>query len=136
MRKLPQLPASEPGVKKDRVLIVDSERLMSRVTKRILEDQGYSIDEVSSPADAFETIVRHQYRCVLIDDSIDDVELKNFLSAARDVVGYRAPVVILSDHAFRLDAAVSPVVFLPKPFTYDELVDLLALLGDGQSIRP
>lgn len=126
MRKLPQLPSSQPDLKKGRVLVVDTERLMARVTRRILEDQGYMIDEAQSPAEAFENLIRRHYRCVVIDDSVDDVELKGFLSSVRNVVGYRETIVILSDRTFRVNANVAPVVFLQKPFTYDELVGLFA----------
>jgi DNA-binding response OmpR family regulator len=127
MRKLPQIPPSQPGIK-DRVLVVDSERLMARVTRRILEDQGYVIDEALSTAEAFEAMVRCHYRSILIDDSIDEIEMKGFLGAIRKLVGYQEPIVILSDRTFHIDPKITPVVFLQKPFTYDELVNLLELI--------
>ena len=115
-----------------RVLVVDDEPMIRRTVVRMLTEAGVEIAEAASGG---EVIARHRagerYDVVLSDVRMPGGDGP---TAARDVRA-RAPatrIVLMSGHAGALDLDEPGLIdaFLPKPFTFEQL--LAAVRGQPQ----
>lgn len=114
-----------------RLLIVDDSRAMRafvRGSLRGLED--CEIDEASSGFEALRLLPRTNYKVVITDINMPDInglELIKFVRASerhRDV-----PIIIISTHSSKQDQEkaleLGATVFLPKPFTPPDIIKVV-----------
>ncbi len=117
-----------------RLLIVDDSRAMRAYVRGSL--RGFvdcEIDEASSGFEALRLLPRTDYKVVITDINMPDInglELIKFIRASerhRDV-----PIIIISTHSSKQDQEkaleLGASVFLPKPFTPPDIVDVVASL--------
>jgi CheY-like chemotaxis protein len=110
----------------ERVLVIDDEKSVAQVVKRLLEPYGYSVIIAGDPADVLDRVQDGSSVDLLVTDY--DMPLMNGLDLAREVKTARPDLPILlitglSDDATpdRLrDAGVAAVI--DKPFTGSDLV--------------
>src|SRR5689334_5399536 len=107
-----------------RILLVEDDPALSREILRALAGDGREADHVARLADAFEAIVLHPYRLVLLDRRLPDGEGLHLIPAARSRVS--PPVIIVltardevADRIEGLDAGADD--YLVKPFALAEL---------------
>ena len=115
-----------------RLLIVDDSRAMRAFVRGSL--RGFvdcEIDEASSGFEALRLLPRTDYKMVITDINMPDInglELIKFVRASerhRDV-----PIIIISTHSSKQDQEkaleLGASAFLPKPFTPPEIVNVVA----------
>ena len=119
-----------------RLLIVDDSRAMRAFVRGSL--RGFvdcEIDEASSGFEALRLLPRTDYKMVITDINMPDInglELIKFVRASerhRDV-----PIIIISTHSSKQDQEkaleLGASAFLPKPFTPPEIVNVVASFID------
>jgi len=111
-----------------RILVVDDEPVVLRCCQRILEDQGHTVHLVGSADEAITVMEDEPFEILLVDikmpirDGIDLVrEIKEKWPQTSVVVmtGYATPGTIRKSRSQRADK------FIAKPFTPDELLEIL-----------
>jgi two-component system cell cycle sensor histidine kinase/response regulator CckA len=109
------------------ILVVDDERITRRVAYRILSEEGYRVFEAASADEAMSVLeMAHRYIHLVVLDVVmplvDGVELGRRMlenwPSLRLLYMSAHPAEVLAEHGLpNLD-----VLFLAKPFTYDELL--------------
>jgi ATP-dependent Lon protease len=111
-----------------RILVVDDEPVVLRCCQRILEDQGHTVHLVGSADEAITVMEDEPFEILLVDikmpirDGIDLVrEIKGKWPQTSVVVmtGYATPGTIRKSRSVKADR------FISKPFTPDELLEIL-----------
>jgi two-component system, sensor histidine kinase and response regulator len=113
------------------ILVVDDDRAVVSLLCAILEDEGYAVMSANDGKQALVMARANRPDLVLTDVMMpffSGVQLCIALSA--DPRTQTIPVVLMSaGHARTIRAACPTAHFLPKPFVYDELLDLIARLA-------
>jgi len=111
-----------------RILVVDDEPIVLTCCQRILEDQGHTVHLVGSADEAITVMEDEPFEILLVDikmpirDGIDLVrEIKGKWPQTSVVVmtGYATPGTIRKSRSVKADR------FISKPFTPDELLEIL-----------
>lgn len=108
-----------------RILIIDDERLVSNMIRKLLTGHGYSVDACYDGRTGIEQAKRLTYDLVLLDWQMPDVDGVTVLRELR-AAALTSPVIMLTsrdearDKAFVLDAGADDYVV--KPFEVDELL--------------
>jgi len=111
-----------------RILVVDDEPIVLTCCQRILEDQGHTVHLVGSADEAITVMEDEPFEILLVDikmpirDGIDLVrEIKERWPQTSVVVmtGYATPGTIRKSRSVKADR------FISKPFTPDELLEIL-----------
>jgi DNA-binding response OmpR family regulator len=108
-----------------RILLVEDDPALAREIVRALEREHWSLDHVSSLADAFEAVVQFPYRAVLLDRTLPDGDGIALIPAARSRAS-RPSIIFLTardeiaDRIEGLDAGADD--YLVKPFALEELL--------------
>jgi two-component system, cell cycle sensor histidine kinase and response regulator CckA len=131
------VPFPAPGTT---ILVVDDERITRRVAYRILSEEGYRVFEAASADEAMSVLdMAHRYIHLVILDVVmpvvDGVELGRRMlekwPTLRLLYMSAHPAEVLAQHGLsNLD-----VLFLAKPFTYDELLGKVAEALDRRRVR-
>ena len=114
-----------------RVLVVDDEEGVRRVTARMLERKGYRVRQASDGEEALEmlSVPGGEADLVLTDLMMRGMGGAELITRLSDRLP-TLPIVCMSGHAAdeasRRQAASGAVTFLPKPFTSNELFQVLA----------
>ncbi|MCS7276146.1 MAG: response regulator transcription factor [Dehalococcoidia bacterium] len=115
-----------------RVLVVEDERRLAQVVRRVLEEEGHSVDLAYDGEEALSLAVDGSYDVIVLDillPKVDGVEVCRSLRRARVDV----PVLMLTaldsveDRVRGLDAGADD--YLPKPFAFQELLARIRALG-------
>ncbi len=109
------------------VLIVEDHRWLRDALRLLLEDEGYRVSCAASGRDALEDAARLVPDLVLTDIDMPEMtgpELRRALLAA----GIATPVVFMSGNASAasIAAATAADAYIVKPFSIDDLLDVLA----------
>jgi signal transduction histidine kinase/CheY-like chemotaxis protein len=143
---LPQAQAHSSGVEHTvaerpvtaaRVLVVDDEAQIRDVVRAILEDRGFQVRTAESTRAALSLLSTEKFDVLCTDIVMPDLSGKRLVDELRQIEP-TLPVVVCS--AYGSDGEVSArvqrgeVLFLAKPFTSDDLVDVVcrALARDHQ----
>ena len=103
-----------------RLLLVDNDRAVLRVTSRLLREAGYQVVEASTAKQAIELLgAEEPFTCavldVVLDDAIDGMEIVKWIKANHPAMH----IVIASGKlGFTPPAGVT---FLRKPYSIDEM---------------
>ena len=115
-----------------RVLVVEDERRLAQVVRRVLEEEGHNVDLAYDGEEALSLAVDGSYDVIVLDillPKVDGVEVCRSLRRARVDV----PVLMLTaldsveDRVRGLDAGADD--YLPKPFAFQELLARIRALG-------
>lgn len=129
---------SFPGLQNARILVVDDERLVLSVVRRMLERTGAQVVTANSPFEAQQSFdaANEPFDLVLTDivmPGLDGVGLVSRLHASRP----RQPVVFMTGWSSHTSSgATLPGPLVTKPFTSEELLGtlnqvLIGALSDG-----
>ncbi len=115
-------------------LVVDDSRVVRKVARRILEQNGFAVKEAENGADALELCRRGLPRCVLLDWNMPVMNGLAFLKALRAEFGPERPLVLFctteNERSFIAEAlAQGAQEYIMKPFDTDILVGKFTQLG-------
>ncbi len=111
-----------------RILVADDEPIVLNCCQRILKDQGHTVHLVGSADEAITAMEDEPFEILLVDikmpirDGIDLIrEIKDKWPETSVIVmtGYSTPETIRKSRSVRADK------FIAKPFTPDELLEIL-----------
>jgi DNA-binding response OmpR family regulator len=111
-----------------KILVVDDEPIVLNCCQRILQDQGHAVHLVGSADEAITAMEDEPFEILLVDimmpvrDGIDLIrEIKEKWPETSIIVmtGYSTPETIRKSRSARADR------FISKPFTPDELLEIL-----------
>lgn len=122
-----------------RLLVVDDDLAVARLTAMVLQQLGFEVDLVSGGAEALRALEAVRYRLVVVDLTMPDLDGVTVLQCAR-ASGHRTPFVLtsgcpreeveqrLNEHDF--------AGYLQKPYRMEQLVRLLRQLLDDVAQVP
>jgi two-component system chemotaxis response regulator CheY len=115
-------------------LVVDDSRVVRKVARRILENNGFTVEEAEDGAVALEACRRARPGCVLLDWNMPVMTGIEFLQALRKEFGPDDPPVVFctteNDISFIEKAIASGAQeYIMKPFDEDLLVGKFAQIG-------
>jgi two-component system chemotaxis response regulator CheY len=117
-----------------RCLVVDDSRVVRKVARRILEGQGFSIEEAEDGSLALAACRRQLPDCVLLDWNMPVMNGIEFLYALRKEFGPDQPIVLFctteTDMAM-IEQAIEGGAqeFIMKPFDEEILLGKFAQVG-------
>ena len=110
-----------------KILVVDDELVICRGCRMILEGLGHSVETCMTCSEGINAINKNQYDLVLLDLKLPDKDGTELLKAARQT--NRNHIIVMSGYATVQSAINSmklgAVDYLPKPFTEDELLNVV-----------
>jgi CheY-like chemotaxis protein len=130
-----------PDFRGKTVLIVEDDDEAARVTRCMVERQGFKVVRAENGAIALDLIVSERPDVILVDVVMPVMDGLQFLAALRKSPDAKdIPVIVLAlqsddatvDEAWRAGAAL----YLPKPFSCHELTTVLRhVLADAEETR-
>jgi len=123
-------PQSGPG-REVRVLLAEDNLVNQKVSRRMLEKLGCTVDVVGDGAEALESLSNHDYDLVFLDCQMPNMD--GYEAAARirksEGEGRHVPVIAMTAHAMAGDRekclASGMDDYLPKPVRLEDLRDTL-----------
>ncbi len=113
-----------------RILVVDDDNVLRASISRILEDEGYTVDNAADGASALDIVQANPPDAILLDVMMPGMNGRQFLTELRGTAAkHDIPVVVmtalqgLGDRA--LEYGANDIV--EKPFDVDELLNKVAL---------
>lgn len=109
----------------EKILIVDDEKGIRSTLRDILEDEGFSVDAVSSGERCLEVVRSQQYSLILLDIWLGEMDgLQVLEQLKRD--GYPAQIIMISGHA-TIESAVTATRlgawdFIEKPLSLEKTI--------------
>lgn len=108
-----------------RILLVEDDSALARALLRALEREQWSLDHVSTLADAFEAVLQHAYHIVLLDRRLPDGDGIGLVAVAKSRPCPPSIIFLtardeVADRIEGLDAGADD--YLVKPFALDELL--------------
>jgi DNA-binding response OmpR family regulator len=113
-----------------RVLVVDDEPSVARLTALVLDQYGFEVQVAASGREALEQIARAPagYTLVVVDLSMPDLSGVDVLNHAR-ALGCVAPMVLTSGHSStdteRVLASSTFAGYLQKPYRLETLLEVI-----------
>jgi two-component system OmpR family response regulator len=109
---------------RSRILLVEDDPALAREIVRALARENRELDHVASLADAFEAVIQHPYRLVLLDRRLPGGDGLALIAAAKSRPSPPSIIVLtardeVADRIEGLDAGADD--YLVKPFALDEL---------------
>jgi DNA-binding response OmpR family regulator len=118
---------SRPNFRR-RILVVEDERKLRERTAEVLTDAGYQVDVAEDGAAAWAALQFSKYDLVITDQfmpKVTGVQLLKKMQAA----GMTLPVIMATEFLptweFTLHTWLQPVKMLLKPYSFEELLDLV-----------
>jgi DNA-binding response OmpR family regulator len=109
-----------------RLLIVEDEPRVASFLVKGLKAQGFSVDHVTTGADALARCEEDGPRLIVLDLGLPDIDGLEVLRRLRDA-GNEVPVIILtargSDEDRRSSRALGAVAYITKPFAFGHLAE-------------
>ena len=108
----------------DRILLVEDDKDLSFITKRLLESRGYEVMTAAAIAEAQELLRQHSYDLILLDLMLPDGEGTQLCEEIRQTSV--CPIIFvscLSDNLTKIGALqLGGDDYITKPVDYEELV--------------
>lgn len=119
-----------------RVLVVDDEPIVLQSCRRVLEAEGWEMISASSVAEALSILESITPELLLVDVKMP---VHDGMYLMRKVRGKRPgiPIIVMSGYAtsetIKEAEGLGAAIFLPKPFTPDELAGALGSVAKSTS---
>ncbi len=107
---------------RETVLLVEDERNVRELTRRVLEQGGYSVLEACDAVEALEVAARHRGFDLLLTDVVMPGRSGKELAAELREGRPGLPVLFMSGYFDSVGSPEGPDGFVGKPFTRDELL--------------
>ncbi len=121
----------------ERILVVDDEPLLVRISKRILEDYGYKVTGITDSREALEKVRAdpQQFDLIVTDQTMPGLTGSELAKAVLEIVPFM-PIIICSGH-FAVTSkedvyAMGIREYLYKPVRGDELARTVRMVLDKQ----
>jgi len=110
-----------------KILLVDDEPTVLKLTTMILERQNFQITSFDSPLKALEAIDPHDFDLIISDLVMPKMNDLEFLKEMRNQDPDSKAIIISAsaDIAHLQEIDETDTRYLSKPFKFDELVDLI-----------
>ena len=114
-----------------RVLVVDDDPIVLASCKRVLETEGFSVVAASSVGQAIEEAVAQAFGLIITDIKMPE---RDGFQLMKKVSEWRRPTPVIAMSGYPTSESVQSslksgaFVFLPKPFTPDELLAALRVV--------
>jgi len=119
---------------KSKILIVDDSGLARRLTRKILEEFGFEVDEASDGAQGLERYVLEQHDLVILDVVMHGMQGLDVLAKFKQL-NPKLPVIILTADIQRSTRdqakAGGASAILNKPVNKEQLGEMLSLIQSG-----
>jgi DNA-binding NtrC family response regulator len=119
-----------------RVLVVDDEPIVLKSCRLVIEAEGWEMISASSVAEALSILESMTPELLLVDVKMpvhDGMYLMRKVREKRPGI----PIIVMSGYAtgetIKEAEGLGAAIFLPKPFTPDELADTLRSVAKGTS---
>jgi len=130
-----------------RIITIDDEENICRLIRRILEPQGYVIDESANAADGWNKIISGRYDLALLDLMMDGMTPGTLIKYLRgagsiDPVLGRTKVLLVSavpvpaSERQRMASQYPVVGYIEKPFTKENLIEKVRSAIEGDASIP
>ena len=120
------------------LFVIDDDPALLRVTRVVLEKEGFEVRPFSSAGEALDNLADPNYAnpaAILLDLNMPDMNGREFYRRAREI-GYTDPMLILSAYgAHAAQAELGAEAAVAKPFDPSELTSALQSILPGWS-RP
>jgi two-component system chemotaxis response regulator CheY len=115
-------------------LVVDDSRVVRKVARRILEANGFAVEEAEDGQKALEACHRRLPDCVLLDWNMPVMDGLEFLKAVRSEFGADNPPVVFCTTETDMDFIEKAIEsgaqeYVMKPFDEEILLGKLAQVG-------
>lgn len=117
-----------------KILIVDDSSLARRTLRKILESEGYSVEEASDGALGIERYFISRHDIVFLDIVMEGIYGMEVLNKIRELDQEAKVIVATSDiqHSTRDDAKqAGAVALINKPFNRDEILRVVSAVLQG-----
>jgi DNA-binding NtrC family response regulator len=121
-------------MQKMKLLVVDDEGIILESCRRVLESEGYEVFLAKSADEALEVIEKEDFVLLLMDLKMpvhDGIYLMRELKRREKDV----PIIVMSGYSTNETIAEADMMganlFLPKPFTPDELLEAIRKIPKG-----
>jgi two-component system chemotaxis response regulator CheY len=122
---------------KNKILVVDDSGLARRLMRKILEDLGHEVEDVSDGAQALERYVLNQHDAVVLDLLMHGMYGVEVLQKLREL-NPDVPVIITTADVQRTTREMvkeaGAVALLNKPVTKEQVQEVLAIALSGGTI--
>jgi PAS domain S-box-containing protein len=113
----------------ERILVVEDEEGVRRITERILREHGYDVLAASGPEQALDLAASSAVDLVLTDVVMPGMSGTLLVGRLREHE-QRLPAIFMSGHTDRPEALPADAAFVSKPFTRQGLLQKVALALD------
>jgi CheY-like chemotaxis protein len=122
------------------ILVVDDDQLTREVLRYLLEDKGYEVVCAANGREALD-LLHNSCRplVILLDLGMPVMTGRQFRAEQqRDPELANIPVVIISgeSHLRQAAASLGDLICFAKPIEFDELLQVIGSLEQGQPVRP
>ena len=122
------------------ILVIDDEQVIDQAVAKICQNDGLSVDMADCGRLGLEMLNRNQYRLIICDIMMPDVDGFEFLAQLQKRV-IATPVIMATGYSTVENAVKSlycgAIDFMPKPFTADELLSIVHRgLNYGRLLKP
>jgi CheY-like chemotaxis protein len=122
---------------KIKILVVDDSSLARRMTRRILEDLGHEVEEVSNGAEALEQFLLKRHDVVVLDLLMHGMDGVEVLQKLREM-NPQVPVIVLTADIQRttrdLVKDAGAVAMVNKPVSKEQLSEVLPIVLAGGTV--
>jgi len=119
-----------------RVLVVDDEPIVLKSCRLVLEAEGWEMISASSVAEALSILESVIPELLLVDVKMPVHDGMYLMRKVREK-GPRIPIIVMSGYAtsetIKEAEGLGAAIFLPKPFTPDELAETLRSVAKSTS---
>ncbi len=124
----PAAPADKQG---RRLLLVDDDEVVRRMTARLLRQSGYTVVEAGTGCEARTLYSTEQVELVLLDSKLPDMSGAEVYALLDDSHPAVRVVLLNADGTTRVEGLreqPNRLLVLPKPFSFTQLLDAIAVL--------
>ncbi|MBM2810720.1 MAG: multi-sensor hybrid histidine kinase [Chloroflexi bacterium] len=124
---------SLPGT--GRVLVVEDEPSIRETLEVLINIEGCEVQSTGDGSDALALVQTWSPDLILLDLTLPGLSGAEFIRAYQQLPGAHAPVILMTAHNMTSDGAkeLGAVGVLPKPFSIDELLDMVSEFVDCQA---
>ncbi len=121
------------------VLVVDDDPVVLSSCKRILESDNMDVTLASHVKAGLEALGQHDIDIILVDVKMPEEDGMSLLRRMKEM-GLDIPILVMSGYptteTVETSIAHGAYVFIPKPFTPDELLETIKYIMQGGSHGP